>query len=133
MGVWGAGNLDGDSPRDFLADMVGRWEQIIEKLLTGDTPEEVAAFALQPGLDACEACLMPTVEIIIAVAERLDPDYLPTVETVERWRSQYLALFDRDIDSWDTDPEFEAQRRGVIEATFGRLLDIVRSRPDVDK
>ena len=73
---------------------------------------------------------MPTVELLIVVAEKLDPDYLPAVETVERWRSQYLSLFDREIGSWDASPEFEAERRSIIDATFGRLLTIVRSRSD---
>jgi hypothetical protein len=130
MGVWGAGNFDGDRPRDFLADTVGRWEKMVEKLIAGELPDEAAALEFYPGLDACEACLMPTVELLIVVAEKLDPDYLPAVETVERWRSQYLSLFDREIGSWDASPEFEAERRSIIDATFGRLLTIVRSRSD---
>ena len=128
MGVWGAGNFDGDSPRDFLADMVGHWERMVEQFLAGDTPAEAAVFEFEPGLSICEACLMPMIEILIAVAERLEPDYLPSAETVERWRSQYLTLYDREIGEWDAAPEFEAERRGVIEATFLRLLAIVRSR-----
>jgi hypothetical protein len=129
MGVWGAGNFDGDLPRDFLAGMVYRWERLIGAVLAGDTPDEAADYRFDLRLDSCEACAMPTVEVLIAVAERLNPDYLPSAETIERWRSQYLGLFDREAGSWDTDPEHEAERRAVIDATFSRLLDIVRSRP----
>jgi putative transposase len=128
MGVWGAGNFDGDSPRDFLADMVGHWEQIIEKLLANEISQETAFFEFSPGLDACEACLMPTVEIIITVAERLEPDHLPTPATVERWRSEYLSLFDREVVGWDVAPEFASERRAVIDSTFGRLLNVVCRR-----
>jgi hypothetical protein len=130
MGVWGAGNFDGDLPRDFLADLVYRWEQLIDTLLAGDTPEEAAAYQYDLRLDTCEACVMPTVEVLIAVAERLEPDYLPSPDTVERWRSQYLGLFDREAKSWDASPEHEAGRRAVIEATFGRLRAIARAQPD---
>jgi hypothetical protein len=105
MGVWGAGNFEGDSPRDFLADTVGHWEQIVEKLLANEIPPEPGALEFLPGLDACEACLIPTVEIIIAVAERLEPDYLPTQTAVERWRNQYLSLFDREIVGWQVSAE----------------------------
>jgi hypothetical protein len=128
MGWWGAGNFDGDDPREFLAGMVGRWEQLVEKLLVGEPPEEAEAVEFDLRLDVCEACLMPTIEIIIAVAERLEPDYLPAAEIVERWRMQYLDLFDREVGNWDTSPEHVAERRGIIEATFGRLLRIVHSR-----
>src|SRR5262245_58902597 len=116
MGWWGAGNFDGDDPRDFLAGMVGRWEQLVEKLLVGETPEEAKPSDLGLRLDICEACLMPTIEIIIAVAERLESAYLPAAETVKRWRTQYLDLFDREVGNWDETPGYEAERRGVIEA-----------------
>src|SRR5262245_49264111 len=113
MGVWGPGNFDGDLPRDFLADMVGRWELLVGALLAGALPEEAAAFRFDLRLDTWEACLMPTVEILRAVAERLGPDYLPAPETVERWRSQYLSLFDREASSWGAGPNHEAERRAV--------------------
>jgi hypothetical protein len=125
MGVWGEGTFDADYPRDFLADMVGRWELLIQGILGGRLPAEATAMGLTtPGLDSCEACAMPTIEVLIVVAERLEPDYLPLPSTVERWRSQYLELFDRECGSWDARPDFVARRRSVIEETFGRLLDL---------
>ena len=45
MGVWGPGNFDGDSPRDFLADMVSRWEKVIDTVLSGEVPDEAARLA----------------------------------------------------------------------------------------
>jgi hypothetical protein len=126
MGVWGTGNFDSDYSRDFLVSMVGRWEELVGKLLAGEIPQELAGHEFQPGLDVCEACVISMVEVMIVVAEHLEPDYLPELETVERWRSQYLNLYDRECHIWDTNPEYEAKRRGVIDATFGRLLNIVR-------
>ena len=74
--------------------------------------------------------MIPTPEIIIAVAERLKPDYLPASTTVERWRSTYLSWFDREIAGWNVAPDFVSARRAVIDGTFGRLLNIVRARAD---
>src|SRR5947209_1603414 len=127
MGVWGAGNFDGDLPREFLADLVFRGEQLISALLAGDTPEVAADYQFDLRLDTCEACVMPTLEVLIAVAERLGPDYLPAAETVERWRSQYFSLFDREAPSWDAGSKHVAERRKVIEATFNRLWQLIRS------
>jgi hypothetical protein len=126
MGDWGPGTFDSDISRDFLEVHVYCWERLIEALLAGDTPGAAAEFRCDLRLETCEACLMPTVEVLLAVAERLAPDYLPAVATVERWRAQYLDLFDGEIGAWVDGPWPE--RREVIEATFGRLLSVVRSR-----
>jgi hypothetical protein len=128
MGVWGAGTFDSDISRTFLEVFVYQWERLIEALLAGDTPGEAAEFRCDLRLETCEACLMPTIEVLLTVAERLDPDYLPAVATVERWRAQYLDLFDREIGALGDVPGFAEERREVIEATFGRLLSLVRSR-----
>lgn len=128
MGTWGSGNFDGDSPRDFLAYLVESWEQLVDKLLRGEIPEDLASVEQEPGLDTCEECVMPTIEVLIVVAERLKPDYLPAPESIERWRLQYLHLFDRECHIWDAGAEFEAERRAVIDTTFGRLLELARSR-----
>ena len=125
MGVWGGGNFDNDNSRDFLADMVGGWERNVDQLLAGQIPEELSTFDLLPGLDTCEMCVIATIEVLTVVAAHLEPDYLPAHEVVERWRTQYLTLFDRECGIWDTTSEHLAQRRTVIDATFRRLLGIV--------
>ena len=127
MGAWGAGTFDADSARDFLADKVGRWEKSIGKLIAGKVPREFAALELEPGVDAAEACAMPLVEVMIVVAERLDPDYLPSSETIERWRSDYLALFDREMVGNDVDIEDATERRAAINNTFSRLRTVIDS------
>ncbi len=129
MGTWGTGNFEADDPREFLVDQVGRWEKLITRIIDGKLPRVVAAFEFEAGIEAAEACAMPLVEIIIVVAERLDPDYLPSSEKVERWRSDYLALFDRETGGPDADAEFVTQRRGVIDNTFSRLQAIIATRP----
>jgi hypothetical protein len=130
MGVWGPGNFDGDSPRDFLADMVSRWEKVIDTVLSGEVPDEAARLEFKPGLDLGESCLIPTVEIISAVAENLPCDYLPSPEKIVRWAEQYLGLYDSQIDGWDPSPGYKEKRRQVIAETFAGLFRLVESRSE---
>ena len=60
MGTWGPRNFDDDSARDYLADVIGRFERTIDRILAGDFPEE--AMGLNNVLDTGEHCLLPTVE-----------------------------------------------------------------------
>ena len=45
MGYWGYGIFDGDSPRDYLADLVYVWERIIDHVLAGEMEEAVHCLA----------------------------------------------------------------------------------------
>jgi hypothetical protein len=130
MGVWGPGNFDGDSSRDFLADMVGRWEQLIDMVLANQAPDEAAPLEFKPGLDLGENCLIPTVEIICAVAENLPCDYLPSREKVVQWAEHYLGLYDGQIDGCNPSTGYKEKRRQVIAETFARLLRLVESRSE---
>src|ERR1051326_7480251 len=86
MGTWGPGNFDDDVGRDYLADVIARFEQLIERILVGEIPEELGMDSV---LDAGEHFLMPTVEIISALHESLGSDYLPSPEPVARWADAY--------------------------------------------
>jgi hypothetical protein len=110
--------------------MVWRWEKIIDKVFAGQVPDEAAHFEFEPGLDWGESCLIPTVEILLAVAEKLPCDYLPGSSTVSRWSERYLGLYDREIDSWEPSPGYKEERRQVIVETFTRLLRLVESRSE---
>jgi hypothetical protein len=137
MGYWGYGNFEGDSPRDFLADMVYVWERIIDHVLAGEMKEAAAYFdpeggrsvaaSLQRGQDAIDSGVMPTAEVMIAVAERFECDYLPSSEKVSGWAVEVLRVFDAEGGAgWDDAEE----RRRIIEETFDRLLQIVERRSD---
>jgi hypothetical protein len=134
MGTWGYGNFEGDGPRDFLADMVNVWERIIDHVLAGEMKEAGAYFGpdatpiSSQGQEAIDEIVMPTTEIMIAVAERFECDYLPSPEKVSRWAAEALRVFDVEgVAGWDADPE---ERRQVIEETFERLSRIVERPAD---
>jgi hypothetical protein len=134
VGTWGTGNLDGDSPRDFLADMTTVWERIIDRVLARDLTGAAAffgpgvAFTYDAGLEAIEACVMPTVEVIIAVAGKLECDSLPSPEKVSEWAQEVLRVWDAESPSWGWNAEDQAERRSVIAGTFDRLLRVVGGR-----
>ncbi len=122
MGRWGPGNFDDDIARDFLVDIVLKFEKLIERILAGDYPEEArGASSLE---DAGECCLVPTVEVIIALHERLGSDYLPRRETVARWSRDYLDRLEQILRETDPNilPWYLDERRPVIADTFSRLL-----------
>jgi len=128
MGTWGPGNFDDDVARDYLADMVGRYEQFIEHILAGDIPEE--AMGMDNVFDAGERCLLPTVEIICVLFETLGTDYLPRPETVERWIEVYPVLVEpvlRNLDPLCYEHWYVPKRRPVVMATFDRLLRLSRA------
>jgi hypothetical protein len=124
MGWWGSGNFEGDAPRDYLADVIGNFEKVVECVLAGEQPRGITSIDFAPGLsDAGEGCLVPTLAIIIALHEALNSDYLPNAETIERWKQRYLEMFDKPNLDFDV-AEHKAKRRQVIVATFDKLLQL---------
>jgi hypothetical protein len=123
MGTWGDGNFEDDVARDYLADVIARFEQFIERILAGDIPEE--AMGMNNVLDAGEHCLLPTLEIISVLHEALRSDYLPRPETVVRWAEAYPRLVEpvlKNLDPVGYEKWYVPKRRPVVEATFERLL-----------
>ena len=108
MGTWGKGNLDGDGPCDFLDGVVDNLEQEIESCFE----EEIT---LQQGEDV----LMPALHIWSRLCETCEA-HAPQPEQLTKWLAAYLPVFDREMPEL-ADPEFTAERRKVIEATFERL------------
>ena len=72
---------------------------------------------------------MPTVAISIALDETLGSDYLPSPQTVARWKETYLQVFDLPSEHFDV-PQFKAERRKIIEATFDKLWERSNSRSE---
>jgi hypothetical protein len=123
MGTWGPGNFEDDVARDYLADVIARLEQFIERILTGDIPEE--AMGMNNVMDAAEHCLLPTVEMISVLHEALGSDYLPSPETIVRWAEAYPRQVEpllKNLDPVCYERWYIPERRPVVQATFERLL-----------
>ena len=123
MGTWGPGNFDDDVARDYLADVIARFERLIKCILAADIPQE--AMGLDNVLDAGEHCLLLTVEMISALHEALGSDYLPSPKTVERWADAYPRQVEPVLENLDPicyERWYLPERRPVVAATFGRLL-----------
>jgi hypothetical protein len=128
MGTWGPGNFDDDSARDYLGEVILRYEKLVERILAGDIPNEETDF--DNVLDAGEHCLLPAVEMICVLHEALASDYLPLPETVVRWAEHYPRQVDplmREIDPSGYETWYATKRRPVISATFDRLLRLSKA------
>jgi hypothetical protein len=108
VGTWGKGNLDGDGPCDFLDSVVDNLEQEIESCFEGE-------LNLQTGEDV----LMPALHIWSRLCDSCEA-HAPQVDQLKKWKASYLPVYDREMPEL-ADPEFTAERRKVIEATFTRL------------
>lgn len=67
-----------------------------------------------------EGVLMPTLEMMSVLCEHCGLG-LPEVETLRRWKEQYLAVFDDSIDGLEPAEGYKEARRAMIEATFLKL------------
>lgn len=136
MGTWGPGNFEDDEARDFLADMIGHWERLIDRSLAGEATEEGAVFRFSPGWQSINGCVLPTVEVMIAVAHQLPCDSMPSPAKISAWLGEVLGACDAEIDALlhfpnpDNPPEFKAERRRVIVETFDRLSRLAEAPHD---
>ena|SRR5579872_5759533 len=112
MGTWGAGNFDSDAALDYIGEVTGAIEARIEACLA----DEDASALDEDG----EGVLMPSVALLSVLHEHCKAGP-PKPEAVLRWKRQYLAIFDDQIDDLDPVPGYKEERRAVIEGTFDRL------------
>jgi hypothetical protein len=112
MGTWGSGNFDNDNAMDYMNEVKDELIGRIEECLVDD--------------DSCaldedgEGVLMPTLEILSVLAEHCRLG-LPELETIQRWKARYLAVYDDSIDGLEPKPGYKEARRAMIEATFLKL------------
>lgn len=109
MGTWGAGNFDSDGALDYLAEVTSGFEAKIEQCLAD---EDISALD-----EDGEAVIVPSAAILSVLCERCDASP-PQPDVVARWKRQYLALFDDQIDGLAPGPGYKEERRQVIEETF---------------
>ncbi|BDI28223.1 hypothetical protein CCAX7_002740 [Capsulimonas corticalis] len=112
MGTWGAGNFDSDGALDYISGVVDDLEGKIEDILTDEDRSALD--------EEGEGVLVPSVAILSALHETVQAP-TPEPAVVARWRAQYLAIYDGQIDDLDPDDGYKDERRQVIQSTFDKL------------
>jgi hypothetical protein len=116
MGVWGAKNLQNDHAADYFAgDILAPLKKKLQLVI--DHPR-----AAEPD-NRESAQIMVAVEVLAVLCEQMTGTP-PKAELVARCRDTFLRVWDEYIDKLQPSPEFKAERRGVIVATFDRLLRV---------
>lgn len=117
MSAWGTGNFDDDDTCDWLNSAVLEpLVQFVEDNVSSEDPvpsKEVVA----------------AVEVLVVLYDRFE-EPPPGLARVTRWRDAYLAAWET-ID-WGPNPGYVAERRRVIEVTFGRLIELSSRFEDLD-
>ncbi|MFE2721961.1 DUF4259 domain-containing protein [Kitasatospora sp. NPDC059327] len=122
MGTWGSGNFDSDTAADHLAELTDRLIDEVERAMSGDRTE------LEP--DEYWGVAVPcNLELLHLIASR---DHvgaaLPTAATIEGWRTDFMAVWERSIDGLAPVPGHKEERRAVLLRTFDGLAALARER-----
>jgi hypothetical protein len=115
MGTWASGNFDSDTAADHLSGIAGKLIADVTKAMGGD-PVELEADEYWGTAVPCN------IELLALLAEqRWVGAMVPDAATVAAWKAKYLKIWESSIDALEPSPEWKAQRRAAIVATFDRL------------
>ncbi len=122
MGVWGTGNFESDGSMNVLAVWMNGMIERIREVFSYDSQNSI--------YDAYgESDIVANVDILSTLfkAYRIYPDLEP--QEVSKWKANYLNTFDRvsNIYAASASMDFIEKRREVVDATFDRLLEIMRN------
>jgi len=125
MGTWGEGNFDNDGALDYMAEITTRLVKTIEETLK----DKVMAGLDEDG----EAKLVPSLDILTTLRENYQHIVLPEAGKIESWKSEYLKIYDEQIDDVALVQGYKEQRRATIEATFDKLINLSRTDEERSK
>ena len=114
MGTWAAGNFDLDGALDYVGGLIDQLTNTINACFEDDNAD------LDEG---GESELMPSVAIIKLLSEHCGAAP-PKPDVVTEWKSQYLEIFDEQIDDLDPAAGYKSERRKMIASTFADLLKV---------
>jgi len=117
MGTWGEGNFDSDGAMDYVGELTRQLAARIEEVLSDENSRSID--------EEGEAVIVPSVEILSLLTERCQAPP-PKPSNVADWRTRYLAVYDDEAPGFYPEPEFQAERRAIIEATFATLENQAR-------
>lgn len=122
MGTWGSGNFDSDTAADHLSELTGRLLDEVERAMSGDRVE------LEP--DEHWGVAVPcNLELLHLIASRHYVGAgLPAAATIEGWKADFMAVWERSIDGLEPAPGHKEERRAVLLRTFDGLAALARER-----
>jgi hypothetical protein len=109
LGTWGPANFADDAALDWLGSLVDELVAEIDKGIRSSGPG-----------DLCQHWPAAKLEVLAVLCEQL-PAIPPHPDQVASWREIFLRAWDEEIDDLDPKPDYKAERRRVLEATFERV------------
>ena len=134
MGTWGAGNFENDDAAEYFIGLC--------RPLVGQIRNTVAQTALMQPDEPDSDMMMANVEILAVLGSNIGktnneeigrlifPFPLPASEEVQRWKDEYLKVWDGYIDKLASG-DYKVRRRRVIVDTFDRLIAVSKAGPPV--
>ena len=126
MSAWGTGNFQNDAAAEQLLAVCGALANETATLIQDDEAIDPNAWGGEIVLANLEM-LMSLTQLARAgsgsyMDEALRPRTLPPAGTLEEWKARYLAVWDANVASVAAVPGFADERRGVIAATFEKII-----------
>ncbi|MFF1795724.1 DUF4259 domain-containing protein [Kitasatospora sp. NPDC086009] len=122
MGTWGSGNFDSDAAADHLGEFTARLIGEVEQAMAGDRVELEA--------DEYWGTAVPcNLELLHLIASRHYVGAgLPAAATIEGWKADFMAVWEKSIDGLEPAPGHKEERRAVLLRTFDDLAALARER-----
>ncbi|MFJ9555375.1 DUF4259 domain-containing protein [Nocardiopsis sp. NPDC101807] len=122
MGTWGSGNFESDTAREHLSAVVDRLVAEVSEAMAGDP------VAIEPDeyWGVTVPCNLELLYVLALAGHTSDRPLRP--ETVEGWKRDFMAVWERTIDGLEPSPGFKEERRAVLVRTFDRLAGVAARR-----
>lgn len=114
MGREGPGNFDCGSAWHTLVGLMDQLIDECENIISDESDEKDGRWNAMDYDEEADSALLPNIEILCVLYEKIGIGSLPEPETVQRWTDRYLPHRIAE----DTG----AERLKVVKATFRRLM-----------
>lgn len=122
MGTWGSGNFESDTARDYLSSFMDQLVAEVAEVMDGDPvavePDEYWGVAVP--------CQLELLHVLIRAGHTSDTPLRP--ELVEKWKTHFMAVWERTIDELEPSRGYKEERRAVLVRTFDQLAGAAAER-----
>ncbi|MFI8434235.1 DUF4259 domain-containing protein [Streptomyces sp. NPDC079020] len=117
MGTWGSGNFESDTAMDYLSSFIDRLVAEVAEVMDGDPveiePDEYWGVAVP--------CQLELLTVLTRAGHTSDTLLRP--EQVEKWKKQFIPVWERTIDDLGPSRDYKEERRAVLVRTFDQLAE----------